>query len=363
MIWTINKTLLSHNEHTICKDIFQATCDEIGAYYVKKKGFKYTPSRPKIVLEQGEYKLEIAFFSTRTNQQGKSVTLQIIPTLYAKSSKNVKNSKGILTGYPDIFYHPTDEIPPKMTINHIYGEVEYNTESWITASVIRDYHACEVYGLTEEKFHKILVFIDTKIIDKFEALKTQSMMKKTLFNLDLFSLEKTAFPRMVFKKKFDTHLFMNLEDWFNNAEDYHDLQCFLQAINEPYLYCAVPDFYNCPDFKIDITKSHAAFVEAYTTNEKEEGKPTIGMRISPEGFWYGQSGDWAIVSDLVNNVFIVGLTHDAALNFKADFPNKYFDAHKYLARELNMNAQLSNVIDTQDAEVKAWMDDFVKMYA
>jgi hypothetical protein len=187
------------------------------------------------------------------------------------------------------------------------------------------------------------------------------MMKKTLFNLDIFSLEKTAFPKMVFKKKFDTHLFMNLEDWFSNAEDYRDLQCFLQAINEPYLYCAVPDFYNCPDLKIDSTKSHAAFVAAYTTNKRYKNNP-IGMRISPEGFWYGESGEWAIVSDVINNIFIVGLTHDAALNFKADFPGKYFDADAYVQRELDMYTQLSHSVNPNDTSVKAWIEDFVKMY-
>jgi hypothetical protein len=186
-------------------------------------------------------------------------------------------------------------------------------------------------------------------------------MKEKLFNLELFNPQTTAFPKMVFKQQFDTYLFMNLEDWFNNAEDYHDLQCFLQAINEPYLYCAAPDFYNCPDLKIDITKSHAEFVAVYTTNKEDENNP-IGMRISPEGFWYGQSGDWAIVSDVVNNVFIVGLNHDAALNFKADFPDKYFDAHAYIERELNMYDVLSHSIDPKDVSVKAWIEDFINMY-
>jgi hypothetical protein len=361
MTWTTNKILLNHNENTPCKDIFEAACDEIGAYYSAEKGFKYTPSRPKLVLERGEYKLEIAFFSTRTNVQGKWVTLQIIPTFYAKSSKNTDNPKGILTGYPDIFYHPTDEMPPKMTINHIYGEVEFNTESWITESVIRDYHACDVYGLTEEKFHKILAFIDVKIIAKFEELMSQITMKKALFNLELFNPKTTVFPKMVFRKKFDTHLFMNIEDFFNNAEDFRDLQCFMQAINEPYLYCAVPDFLKIPDLKFDISKSHAEFVAAYMSNPKDKTDP-LGRRHSAEGFWYGQNGDWAIVSDLINNVFIVGLNRDAALNFKADFPDKYFDAQVYIKRQLNANRALENKIDTSDKSVEEWINVFLKLY-
>jgi hypothetical protein len=361
MTWTTNKTLLSHSKNTPCKDIFQAACDEIGAHYVRNAGFKYTPSRPKLLLERGEYKLEIAFFSTRTNVQGKSVTLQIIPNFYAKSSKNAENPKGILRGYPDLFYHPSYEMPPKMTINHIYGEVEYNTESWITESVVRDYHACEVYGLTEEQFHKILVFIDAKIIAKFEERMRQLTMKKALFNLELFNPKITVFPKMVFKKKFDTHLFMNLEDWFNNVEDYRDLQCFMQAINEPFLYCSVPDFHKMPDLTFDISKSHSEFVAAYMSNPKDKNDP-LGMRHSAEGFWYGQSGDWAIVSDMLNNVFIVGLNRDAALNFKADFPGKCFDAHEHINRETQINRQLGYDFDHNDPNLKAWIEDFIEMY-
>jgi hypothetical protein len=114
--------------------------------------------------------------------------------------------------------------------------------------------------------------------------------------------------------------------------------------------------------KFDISKSHAEFVSAYMTNPKDKNDP-IGMRNSAEGFWYGQSGDWAIVSDLLNNVFIVGLNRDAALNFKAYFPDKYFDAHEYLKRELKLNAILGNEIDTKDEGVKKWMNDFIEMYS
>jgi hypothetical protein len=186
-------------------------------------------------------------------------------------------------------------------------------------------------------------------------------MKNKLFNLTLFNGKTTVFPKMVFKKKFDMHLFMNLEDWFNNAEDYRDLQCFMQAINEPFLYCAVPNFYKFPDLKWDISKSHAEFMAAYTakTTDTNEG---LGMRLSPEGFWYGQNGDWAIVSDLVNNIYIVGLNRDAALNFKADFPNKYFDAHEHIKRQLNLNTVLGNNINTDDASVQKWINDFIDMY-
>jgi hypothetical protein len=164
-------------------------------------------------------------------------------------------------------------------------------------------------------------------------------IKAQLFNLPLFNPDTAVFPQQVFKQPFDEYLLMNLEDWFNNEEDYNCLCHFLKAINEPYLYCAVPDFYGCPDLKIDITKTHAEFVQKYLL-VKPDAENTTGLRISPTGFWYGQSLDWAIVSDLTNNIYIAGLKHDAALNFKADFAGKFFDIQQWIKNQEEANCIL-----------------------
>jgi hypothetical protein len=161
-------------------------------------------------------------------------------------------------------------------------------------------------------------------------------IKTQLFNLHLFNPDFTVFPKQVFKEPFDEYVFMNLEYWFNNEGGYNCLRHFLQAVNEPYLYCAVPDFYNCPDLKIDSNKTHAEFLYEYLL-VKSNTKNTTGLRISPTGFWYGKNLDWAIVSDLTNNIYIVGLKYDAALNFKADFAGKFFDIHQWTKRAEEAN--------------------------
>jgi hypothetical protein len=161
-------------------------------------------------------------------------------------------------------------------------------------------------------------------------------IKAQLFNLHLFNPDTAVFPQQVFKEPFDECLLMNLEDWFNNEEDYNCLRHFLQAINEPYLYCAVPDFYGCPNLKIDTNKAHAEFVQEYLL-KKTDAENIAGLRISPTGFWYGQSLDWAIVSDLTNNIYIAGLKHDAALNFKADFAGKFFDIQQWIKNQEEAN--------------------------
>jgi hypothetical protein len=167
-----------------------------------------------------------------------------------------------------------------------------------------------------------------------ESTKISDFIKNQLFNLELFNPDFAVFPKQVFKEKFDEYLFMNLEDWFNNENDFNCLHFFLEAINEPYLYCAVPAHHNLSDLKIDHNKGCQHFIDEYTF----AGKPNeIGLRISPTGFWYGESLDWAIVSDLTNNIFIVGLKNHAALNFKADFSGQHFDIHEVVKRTEEAN--------------------------
>jgi hypothetical protein len=162
-------------------------------------------------------------------------------------------------------------------------------------------------------------------------MRNSEIVKNQLFNLQLFNPDFTVFPQQVFKEKFDEYWFMNLEDWFNNEDDFHCLCMFLQTINEPILSCAVPAFHNIPAIKIDTTKGYRHFIDEYTFTHKTNSPDNqIGLRISPTGFWYGESLAWAIVSDLTNNMYIVGLKHDAALNFKTAFAGKYFDIHQVI---------------------------------
>ncbi len=156
-------------------------------------------------------------------------------------------------------------------------------------------------------------------------------IKNQLFNLHLFNPDFAVFPDQVFKEKFDEYIFMNLEDWFNNADDFNCLHFFLEAINEPFLHCAVPEYYKLPNLKIDHAKGLQHFIDEYTfANKLTSNENKIGLRISPTGFWYGESLDWAIVSDLTNNIYIAGLKHAAALNFKTHFSGKYFDIHQII---------------------------------
>jgi hypothetical protein len=185
------------------------------------------------------------------------------------------------------------------------------------------------------------------------------------FDLGLFNSDYAVFPKMVFKKVFECHYFMKFNDWFNAVEDYQILQILLAAINEPILSCAVPEFYDCPDVVIDLTQSHQYFVDKYTLMDQPRHPCyQIGLRISPTGFWYGASADWAMVSDLTNNIIIVGLDRDAALNFRADFGGKYFDINQQVENMEQGNFALGKMIEGDKAEFSLLVDreEIMKIY-
>jgi hypothetical protein len=187
-----------------------------------------------------------------------------------------------------------------------------------------DYYEFEIDNTESQQLEKIMRDC-LNIFNK--STRISDFIKNRLFNLELFNPDFAVFPQQVFKGKFDKYLFMNLEDWFNNEDDFNCLHFFLESVNEPYLYCSMPGFYNLPDIKIDHRKGYKHFIDEYTfANDQNQ----IGLRISPTGFWYGENLDWAIVSDLTNNIYIVGLKNHAALNFKADFSGQYFDIHQVI---------------------------------
>lgn len=181
MSWTENKVLLEYSEHTPCKDIFQAVCNELGSYY-STKGFKYSPSRPKIVGENGNIKLEIGFSSSRSNMPGNWVNLEILPGFYSKQLKKKGEADGFLFGHTGIFYHKYKDDKTQIRVNKIFGDVLERTDEYSDESKIIDSNNCNVYGLDEVRFNMILNFIDTKIIYWLHKIQTKEGIQELLTN-------------------------------------------------------------------------------------------------------------------------------------------------------------------------------------
>ncbi len=163
------------------KEIFQAVCDEIGRHY-EKKGFKYTRSRPKIVYKDKEIKLEICFWSSRSNTPGEYVNLEILPNFYSLELEKQSKIKGYLFGHTGINNTKYTDDKTKVRIIQIFGDIVESIDEYSYESVIRNNHNCNVYGLDKVKFDKIVEFIDTTIISWIGKIKTEQGVRELLDN-------------------------------------------------------------------------------------------------------------------------------------------------------------------------------------
>ncbi|WP_426485928.1 hypothetical protein [Flavobacterium sp. 2] len=181
MDWTDNKTLLEYSKRTPCKEIFQAVCDELGKYY-QPKGFKYSRSQKKLTLEKDDIKLEIAFWSTKSNTPGKSVSFEILPSFYSKELAKTSNINGILFGHTGLFYHKYTDNPKQILVKQIFGDELERIDEYSNESNIIENHYCNVYGIDKEKFDAIVKFIDDKIVPWVSKLATNEGILELITN-------------------------------------------------------------------------------------------------------------------------------------------------------------------------------------
>ena len=181
MTWTSNKTILENSQYTPCQEIFQAVCDEIGKHF-EKRGFKYSPSSPKITINDKILKVEICFWSSRSNIPGEYVNLEILPNFYSNQLIKEKKSKGFLFGHTGLFIHKYSDNPKLIKVRQIFGDEIERIDEYNHESVIKDNNNCNVYGLDEAKFNKIIEFIDNKIIVWIDKLKTEKGILELLEN-------------------------------------------------------------------------------------------------------------------------------------------------------------------------------------
>lgn len=170
MEWTKKNVLLQYSEYTPCKDIFQAVCDEIGEHYIRK-GYKYSRTRPKITIIQDKIKLDICFWSSRSNILGNWVHLEILPNFYSNQLEKESKIKGFLFGQTALFYHKQKGNNNTKVIG-IYGDVIERQDDNREESIFIDSNNCNIYAIDEAKFYKIISFIDYKIIPWLSKIQT-----------------------------------------------------------------------------------------------------------------------------------------------------------------------------------------------
>ena len=90
--WSADSILNNQTEETVPREIHQAVCDAIGAYFIDKQ-FKYARATPKIWFKDNDYKLEIVFRSSGSNYAGGIINLEINAYLYSLENPFPSNSK------------------------------------------------------------------------------------------------------------------------------------------------------------------------------------------------------------------------------------------------------------------------------
>lgn len=184
-MWPSNSVLSNPTPNTPCQDIFQAVCDEIGEHY-QKIGYKYAKGRPKLTYRDKFLKVEIAFWSSRSNIPGDYVNLTIIPSFYSLevvkkglSKIESKIAKGLILSH-EAFCNTKAEDTSQSKLIQIFGDEQDRPVHKKNGPVLTWNNSCNVYGIDETGFGKILEFIDLRILPWIEKIQTQEGTEELL---------------------------------------------------------------------------------------------------------------------------------------------------------------------------------------
>lgn len=105
-----------------------------------------------------------------------------MPSFYSKQLKNENQNKGFLFSHSALFTHKYKENKIEIRVNQIFGDIADRIDEYSHESKLLENHSCNVYGLDEYKFKKIINFIDSKIIPWLDKLQTENGIKDFLHN-------------------------------------------------------------------------------------------------------------------------------------------------------------------------------------
>lgn len=209
MYWEEDSILNKITEYTSPYEIFQEVCNTLGRYY-ENNGFKYSKSRPKISSKQRDIKIEVSFWSSRSNTPGSYVNLEILPHFYSiavkkmKEKQDIKNN-GLLMGHVQLLTEKyPDAAPGRVKVKQIFEADIERFEEDREEAVIKKNHNCNIYNINEIKFKKIIDFIDEQI-NFVETLYDYKKLKE-------FLLSKPANLKKYFDGNFKEFIILNYKD-------------------------------------------------------------------------------------------------------------------------------------------------------
>jgi hypothetical protein len=169
------------------------------------------------------------------------------------------------------------------------------------------------------------------IIKDLNKICEYQKIERRLFSLDNFSYNQTAFSKQVFNKHFDKIFFLEFNGWFNSEEDFTKLISFVKESGSRSFIASCPPFYLLNAISVPVTSSRRDYVDNHTYSIiQEEKNRGVGIRKSPEAFYYDESEKWAMVSDLTNNIIIAGLDISLVKVFETVFEGQFQDINEFV---------------------------------
>lgn len=121
---------------------------------------------------------------------------------------------------------------------------------------------------------------------------------------------------------------MVFNDWFADVADYNCLINFLNATGEKVFYASCPHYFMVNPVKFTNKTKHDEFqkgIRHHIAGARPNVANEIGILVSGQTFYYGESERWAMVLDISNNLVIVGLDATTVVAFERAFEGKFFD--------------------------------------
>lgn len=168
-------------------------------------------------------------------------------------------------------------------------------------------------------------------------------IEKEIFELNNFSPNNSAFPRNLFKIKFDKFYLIKTVDWFNSEPDFERLITFIKNADSNYFFASCPPFYMINAIKVSTNDTYQTYIENHSYTNMEHRYKGVGIRKSPETFFYDTTKNWAIVCDITTNITLIGLKNELINNFEKSFNDNY-DSVKSLQKNSLLSEKVVNEI-------------------
>lgn len=166
--------------------VFQAVCDELGAYY-QQFDCRYARSGPHLTKKLGDIKLKLGFWSSRTNLQGESVALEIFPEFesmsLAKHLSKMEKVDGFILGHTEVFHKSIACYPEcDVVVRFPFAEeLKRSDPNYRNLLIYSNY--VNVYRLTTANFVKLVNYLNRHVFSMFDILQDEALLESFLFTL------------------------------------------------------------------------------------------------------------------------------------------------------------------------------------